>query len=261
MADPERDFGMVYDKQGYVQILQSTFFDVDTEIDRTIEGYVARILDTLVLAVEDQLGTAQWYLASDPPSIIYFPTRWILYHSHERHREEAEGDDQKIGRSAPTSRSKKGRSTLGRAQEKPLKDDRSKGMKRYRLLSRQSLADECSRRSPEDDGRWCGALPDTRRFFAADRRHQKPSERFERWMPCPVQKNRTEPKEEAETKELAPGADGLKHPSSCDLQAELKEEAETEELAAGADGAPHAYALADRKTPARAAPDSSCFVP
>ncbi|KAL0910032.1 hypothetical protein M5K25_020959 [Dendrobium thyrsiflorum] len=67
MADLERDFGMIYDEQGYVQILHSTFFDVDPEIDHTIEGYVARILDTLVDAVEDQLGNVQWYLASDPP--------------------------------------------------------------------------------------------------------------------------------------------------------------------------------------------------
>ncbi|KAL0909143.1 hypothetical protein M5K25_023675 [Dendrobium thyrsiflorum] len=67
MMNPERDFGMVYDEQEYVQILHSTFFDIDPEVDHTIEGYVARILDMLVDAVEVQLGIAQWYLASDPP--------------------------------------------------------------------------------------------------------------------------------------------------------------------------------------------------
>ncbi|KAL0905450.1 hypothetical protein M5K25_023871 [Dendrobium thyrsiflorum] len=66
MADPERDFGMVYNEQGYIQILQSPFFDVDPEVDHTIEGYVARILDTIVLAVEEQLGTVQWRIALDP---------------------------------------------------------------------------------------------------------------------------------------------------------------------------------------------------
>ncbi|KAL0922915.1 hypothetical protein M5K25_006945 [Dendrobium thyrsiflorum] len=66
MADPERDFGMVYDDQGFIQILQSLFFDVDPEVDHTVEEYVARILDTIVLAVEEQLGTVEWRLASDP---------------------------------------------------------------------------------------------------------------------------------------------------------------------------------------------------
>ncbi|KAL0903945.1 hypothetical protein M5K25_026009 [Dendrobium thyrsiflorum] len=53
MADPKRDFGMVYDEQAYVQILNSTFFDVDPEIDHTLEGYVERIFDTLVDAIEE----------------------------------------------------------------------------------------------------------------------------------------------------------------------------------------------------------------
>ncbi|KAL0907247.1 hypothetical protein M5K25_025805 [Dendrobium thyrsiflorum] len=66
MADPERDFGMTYDEQGYVHILHSTFFDVDMEVDYTVQGYVDRILDTLVDAVEEQLGTVEWRLATDP---------------------------------------------------------------------------------------------------------------------------------------------------------------------------------------------------
>ncbi|KAL0923043.1 hypothetical protein M5K25_007086 [Dendrobium thyrsiflorum] len=60
-------------EEGYIQILQSPFFDVDLEIDHTIEGYVARILDTIVLAVEEQLGTVEWRLASrsgDLPRIL-----------------------------------------------------------------------------------------------------------------------------------------------------------------------------------------------
>ncbi|KAL0925844.1 hypothetical protein M5K25_004215 [Dendrobium thyrsiflorum] len=65
MADPERDFGIVYDDQGLIQILQSPFFDVDPEVDHTVGEYVARILDTVVMAVEDQLGTVEWRLATD----------------------------------------------------------------------------------------------------------------------------------------------------------------------------------------------------
>ncbi|KAL0904056.1 hypothetical protein M5K25_026128 [Dendrobium thyrsiflorum] len=67
MADPERDFGMAYNEQGcYVHILHSTFFDVDPEVDHTVQGYIDRILDTLVDAVEEQLGTVEWRLAADP---------------------------------------------------------------------------------------------------------------------------------------------------------------------------------------------------
>ncbi|KAL0921026.1 hypothetical protein M5K25_008054 [Dendrobium thyrsiflorum] len=66
MADPERDFAMAYDEQGYVHILHSTFFDVDPEVDHTAQGYLDRILDTLVDAVEEQLGVVGWRLAPDP---------------------------------------------------------------------------------------------------------------------------------------------------------------------------------------------------
>ncbi|KAL0925354.1 hypothetical protein M5K25_003676 [Dendrobium thyrsiflorum] len=69
MADPERDFGMAYDEQGYVHILHSTFFDVDPEVDHTAQEYLDRILDTLVDAVEEQLGTVEWHLAPDPKHI------------------------------------------------------------------------------------------------------------------------------------------------------------------------------------------------
>ncbi|KAL0914915.1 hypothetical protein M5K25_015305 [Dendrobium thyrsiflorum] len=66
MADPERDFGIVYDEHDFIHILHSTFFDVDQEVDHTVEGYVERILDTLVDAIEEQLDIVQWRLASDP---------------------------------------------------------------------------------------------------------------------------------------------------------------------------------------------------
>ncbi|KAL0914198.1 hypothetical protein M5K25_017710 [Dendrobium thyrsiflorum] len=62
----ERDFDIVYDDQGFIQILQSPFFDVDPEVDHTIDEYIARILETVVLVVEDQLGAVEWRLAADP---------------------------------------------------------------------------------------------------------------------------------------------------------------------------------------------------
>ncbi|KAL0914379.1 hypothetical protein M5K25_014723 [Dendrobium thyrsiflorum] len=66
MADPERDFSIIYDDQSLIQILQSPFFDVDLEVDHTVNDYIDRILETVVLAVEDQLGTVEWRLAADP---------------------------------------------------------------------------------------------------------------------------------------------------------------------------------------------------
>ncbi|KAL0917083.1 hypothetical protein M5K25_012124 [Dendrobium thyrsiflorum] len=66
MADPDLDSGIVYDEQGYIHILHSTFFNVNPRIDHTVEGYVERILDTLVEAIKEQLGNVQWNLASDP---------------------------------------------------------------------------------------------------------------------------------------------------------------------------------------------------
>ncbi|PKU86146.1 hypothetical protein MA16_Dca001977 [Dendrobium catenatum] len=57
MADPYLDYGLSYDEQGFVCILDSTFFDINPRIDHTVEEYVERILDTLVKAIEEQLGT------------------------------------------------------------------------------------------------------------------------------------------------------------------------------------------------------------
>ncbi|KAL0922507.1 hypothetical protein M5K25_006497 [Dendrobium thyrsiflorum] len=75
MADPEHDFGIVYDDQGLIQILQSPFFDVDPEVDHTVNDYIERILETVVMAVEDQLGTVEWRLSADPK----MPLGWAGY--------------------------------------------------------------------------------------------------------------------------------------------------------------------------------------
>ncbi|KAH0467386.1 hypothetical protein IEQ34_004624 [Dendrobium chrysotoxum] len=62
MADPDVDFGIVYDERGFVHILHSIFFDVNPRIDNTVEEYVERILDTLVEAIEEQLSNIQWHI-------------------------------------------------------------------------------------------------------------------------------------------------------------------------------------------------------
>ncbi|PKU83979.1 hypothetical protein MA16_Dca006454 [Dendrobium catenatum] len=56
MADPDLNYGIADDEQGFVHILHSTFFDVNPNIDNTVEEYVERILDTLIEAIEEQLS-------------------------------------------------------------------------------------------------------------------------------------------------------------------------------------------------------------
>ncbi|KAL0909172.1 hypothetical protein M5K25_020017 [Dendrobium thyrsiflorum] len=66
MANPDLDSGIVYNEQGFIHILHSTFFEINPRIDYTVEEYVERILDTFVEAIEEQLGNVQWHIASDP---------------------------------------------------------------------------------------------------------------------------------------------------------------------------------------------------
>ncbi|PKU74064.1 hypothetical protein MA16_Dca011774 [Dendrobium catenatum] len=66
MADPDLDYGLSYDEQGFACILHSTFFDINPCIDHTVEEYVEHILNTLVEAIEEQFGTVQWRITSEP---------------------------------------------------------------------------------------------------------------------------------------------------------------------------------------------------
>ncbi|KAI0489421.1 hypothetical protein KFK09_029263 [Dendrobium nobile] len=66
MANPETEYGLTYDEDGFVDILQSTFFDVNTRVDHTIEDYIKRILDTLMEAIEEQFEGVEWRISTDP---------------------------------------------------------------------------------------------------------------------------------------------------------------------------------------------------
>ncbi|KAL0915671.1 hypothetical protein M5K25_016106 [Dendrobium thyrsiflorum] len=68
MADPERDNGFVYNSQGQVDIIRSPFFDLNLEIDDTIDNYVDRILFTLTLAIEEHQVSGQWRIIGHPPT-------------------------------------------------------------------------------------------------------------------------------------------------------------------------------------------------
>ncbi|PKU87359.1 hypothetical protein MA16_Dca008455 [Dendrobium catenatum] len=53
MADPETEYCITWDDDGYTDIFRSTFFDVNPEIDHTIEEYVDRILFQLTEAIDE----------------------------------------------------------------------------------------------------------------------------------------------------------------------------------------------------------------
>ncbi|KAL0913674.1 hypothetical protein M5K25_017151 [Dendrobium thyrsiflorum] len=67
MADPELDSDFVYNEQGFIDILRSPFFDLNLEVDDSVEEYVERIIFTLSNAVEEQLSIVQW---QSPPSQV-----------------------------------------------------------------------------------------------------------------------------------------------------------------------------------------------
>ncbi|KAL0922245.1 hypothetical protein M5K25_006216 [Dendrobium thyrsiflorum] len=67
MADPECDHGFIYNHQGLVDILQSSFFDLNLKVDNTVDNYVDRILFTLAPSIEEHLPSGHWRLIEHPP--------------------------------------------------------------------------------------------------------------------------------------------------------------------------------------------------
>ncbi|KAL0908418.1 hypothetical protein M5K25_022912 [Dendrobium thyrsiflorum] len=59
VLDPERDHGFVFDDQGFIDIHRSPFFDVDLEIDHSVEDYVERIIYSLATAIDQRQPSVQ----------------------------------------------------------------------------------------------------------------------------------------------------------------------------------------------------------
>ncbi|PKU83601.1 hypothetical protein MA16_Dca019828 [Dendrobium catenatum] len=66
MADPETDYGITWDEDGYVDILQSTFFDVNPRVDFTVEDYLERTLIYLVEAIDEHFEDIEWRICTNP---------------------------------------------------------------------------------------------------------------------------------------------------------------------------------------------------
>ncbi|KAL0919533.1 hypothetical protein M5K25_011632 [Dendrobium thyrsiflorum] len=66
MADPEVDHDFVFDDQGQTDILGSPFFDLNLDVDDSVEGFVDRILFTLVPSIEEHIPIGHWKIVSRP---------------------------------------------------------------------------------------------------------------------------------------------------------------------------------------------------
>ncbi|PKU72199.1 hypothetical protein MA16_Dca006792 [Dendrobium catenatum] len=56
------------DLQGRVNILRSPFFNLNLEIDHTVNNYVDQILFTLTSAIEKHQISRQWRVIQHPPT-------------------------------------------------------------------------------------------------------------------------------------------------------------------------------------------------
>ncbi|PKU71372.1 hypothetical protein MA16_Dca004213 [Dendrobium catenatum] len=66
MADSETEYGITWDKDGFIDILRSIFFDVNLEIDHTVEDYVERILFALTEAIDEHSEGVEWRISTSP---------------------------------------------------------------------------------------------------------------------------------------------------------------------------------------------------
>ncbi|KAI0493215.1 hypothetical protein KFK09_027491 [Dendrobium nobile] len=66
MVDPETEYGLTWDEDGFTGILRSTFFDVNTRIDHTVEDYLECILDILVEAIDEHSEGIEWRISTAP---------------------------------------------------------------------------------------------------------------------------------------------------------------------------------------------------
>ncbi|PKU59122.1 hypothetical protein MA16_Dca014864 [Dendrobium catenatum] len=66
MADPETDYGITWDEDGFVDILQSTFFDVNPRVDLTVKDYLECTLIYLVEAINEHFKGIEWRISTSP---------------------------------------------------------------------------------------------------------------------------------------------------------------------------------------------------
>ncbi|PKU78225.1 hypothetical protein MA16_Dca026883 [Dendrobium catenatum] len=69
MADPELEWGLVFDAHGNLDIHRSPFFDAGFESDEdTVGAYLDRILPTLIHIIDKQRPDSEWIIDGRPPA-------------------------------------------------------------------------------------------------------------------------------------------------------------------------------------------------
>ncbi|PKU86750.1 hypothetical protein MA16_Dca020797 [Dendrobium catenatum] len=82
MADPELEWGIVFDAQGNLDVYRSPFFDAGFESDEdTVGDYLDRILPTLIQVIDKHYPPSKWIIDSHPstsPEPASFPAKSSL---------------------------------------------------------------------------------------------------------------------------------------------------------------------------------------
>ncbi|KAL0919847.1 hypothetical protein M5K25_011971 [Dendrobium thyrsiflorum] len=79
MVDPEQDHGFVYDYQGRVYVLRSPFFNINFEIDHTVQDYHDRIFFSLTTAIDKHQIPNQWQVLQRPPTLpLRINSHWAV---------------------------------------------------------------------------------------------------------------------------------------------------------------------------------------
>ncbi|KAI0501697.1 hypothetical protein KFK09_016642 [Dendrobium nobile] len=81
MADPELEWGLVFNADGSINILRSPCFDVGFEDETTVEEYLERVVPILESIVDRRFSSYDWSLVSHPrhpsPPATFPPTRFF----------------------------------------------------------------------------------------------------------------------------------------------------------------------------------------
>ncbi|KAI0520397.1 hypothetical protein KFK09_007869 [Dendrobium nobile] len=79
MADPEFEWGLVFNADGSINILRSPCFDVGFEDETTVEEYLERVVPILASIYDRQLSKHTWSLESQAftPSSSPSTSPWL----------------------------------------------------------------------------------------------------------------------------------------------------------------------------------------
>ncbi|PKU76909.1 hypothetical protein MA16_Dca001515 [Dendrobium catenatum] len=79
MADPEFEWGLVFDADGSINILRSLCFDVGFEDDAAVEEYLERVVPILVSIIDRRFLSYDWSIDNQAftPSLSPYTSPWL----------------------------------------------------------------------------------------------------------------------------------------------------------------------------------------